>query len=97
MGTQHPYPKRGRAPSPILRVEVENFKIGPEEGLCGALPVIADFVALEQQITVLVSGLFIPCVMGLIRGLDKLWTGWCQDYSYLVTTLVHYDSDQIYW
>ena len=34
-------PKRGRAPSPILRVEVEKW---------GALPVIANFVALEQQI-----------------------------------------------
>jgi len=30
----------GPSPSPILRVEVENFEIGP---------VIADFVALEQQ------------------------------------------------
>ena len=39
-----PSPKRGRAPSPILRVEVENFEIG-----VGALPVIANFVALEQQ------------------------------------------------
>ena len=34
------------APSTILRVEVENFEIGPE---MGALPVIANFVALEQQ------------------------------------------------
>ena len=25
-------PERGRAPSPILRVEVENFEIGPEVG-----------------------------------------------------------------
>ena len=25
-------PKIGRAPSPILRVEVENFKIGPKVG-----------------------------------------------------------------
>ena len=25
-----PLPKRGRSPSPILRVEVENFEIGPE-------------------------------------------------------------------
>jgi len=25
-------PKRGRAPSPIVRIEVENFKIGPEVG-----------------------------------------------------------------
>jgi len=43
----HPLPKGGRAPSPILRVEVENFEIGPE---VLALPVIANFVALEQQI-----------------------------------------------
>ena len=49
MGTQPSSPKRGRAPSPILRVEVENFEIGPE---VGALPVIASFVALEQQIIV---------------------------------------------
>ena len=41
-------PKRGRASSPILRAEVKNFEIGPEVG--GALPVIANFVALEQQI-----------------------------------------------
>ena len=41
-----PSPKRGRAPYPILRVEVENFEIGPE---VGALLVIANFVALEQQ------------------------------------------------
>ena len=34
-----PLPKRGRAPSPSLRVEVENFEIGPE---VGALPVIAN-------------------------------------------------------
>ena len=27
-----PTPKRGRAPSPILRVEVENFEVGPEVG-----------------------------------------------------------------
>ena len=27
-----PSPKRGRAPSPILRVEVENFETGPEVG-----------------------------------------------------------------
>ena len=43
---RNPSPKRGRRPSPILRVEVENFEIGPE---VGALPVIANFVALEQQ------------------------------------------------
>ena len=46
MWTQ-PLPKRGRAPSPILRVEVESFEIEPE---VRALPLIADFVALEQQI-----------------------------------------------
>ena len=40
-----PSPKRGRDASPILRVEFENFEIGPE---VGALPVIANFVALEQ-------------------------------------------------
>ena len=42
-----PFTKRDRVPSPILRVEVENFEIiGPE---VGALPVIANFVALEQE------------------------------------------------
>ena len=45
-GDAIPLPKTGRAPSPILRVEVENFEIGPE---VGALPVIANFVAFEQQ------------------------------------------------
>jgi len=45
-GDPVPSHKRGRAPSTILRVEVENFEIGPE---VGALPVIANFVALEQQ------------------------------------------------
>jgi len=39
-------PPKGQNPSPILRVEVENFEIGPE---VGALPVIANFVALEPQ------------------------------------------------
>ena len=29
-GDPAPSPKRSRAPSPILRVEVENFEIGPE-------------------------------------------------------------------
>ena len=29
-GDPAPSPKRGRAPFPILRVEVENFEIGPE-------------------------------------------------------------------
>jgi len=47
MGTQPPSTKRGRAPSPILMVEIENFEIGPE---VGAIPVIGSFVALEQQI-----------------------------------------------
>jgi len=42
-GDPAPSPKRGRAPSQILRVEVENFEIGPE---VGAIPVIANFVAL---------------------------------------------------
>jgi len=46
MGTQPPSSKRGRAHSPILRVEVENFEIGPE---VGALPVIATFVALHSR------------------------------------------------
>ena len=45
-GDPSPSPKRGRAPSAVLRVEVENFEIGPE---VGALQVIANFVALEQQ------------------------------------------------
>jgi len=44
-GDPAPSPKRGRASSPILRVRVENLEIGPE---VGALPVIANFVALEQ-------------------------------------------------
>ena len=47
MGTQ-PVPQKGQSPLPILRVVVENFEIGPE---VGALPVIASFVALEQQIS----------------------------------------------
>ena len=46
-GDPAPSLKRGSAPSPILRVAVENFEIGPE---VGPLPVIANFVALEQQI-----------------------------------------------
>ena len=46
-----PLPPKGAEPLPILRVEVENFEIGPE---VGALPVIANFVALEQQ-TILVK------------------------------------------
>ena len=46
-GDPAPSPERGRAPSPTLRVEVENFEIRTE---VGALPVIAKFVVLEQQI-----------------------------------------------
>jgi len=46
-GDPAPSPKRDRASSPILRVEVENFEIGQE---VGALQVVANFVALEQQI-----------------------------------------------
>jgi len=45
-GDPAPSSKRSRAPSQILRVEVENFEIGQE---VGALSVIANFVALEQQ------------------------------------------------
>jgi len=44
-GDPAPSPKGRQCPSPILRVEVENFEIGLE----AALPVIAKFVALEQQ------------------------------------------------
>ena len=45
-GDPAPSPKRGRAPSPILMVEVENFEIGPE---AGALPVLANFLALNSR------------------------------------------------
>ena len=38
--------QKGQVPSPILRVEVENFQIGPK---MGALPVIANFVALNSR------------------------------------------------
>ena len=46
-GDPAPYPKRGRAPSPILRVVIRISKLDRK---CGALPVVAIFVALEQQI-----------------------------------------------
>ena len=46
-GDPAPSPERGRAISSILRVEVDNFEIGP--GVGRALPVIANFVAFEQQ------------------------------------------------
>jgi len=42
-----PSPKEGRSPSPILRVEVRISKL---DWKCGALPIVANFVALEQQI-----------------------------------------------
>jgi len=45
MGTQPLPQKGGGAPSPILRVETENFEIGSEVS-----SVIANFVALEQRI-----------------------------------------------
>jgi len=41
-----PLPQKGQSTLPNFKVEVENFEIGPE---VGALPVIANFVALEQQ------------------------------------------------
>ena len=47
MGTQPPSPKGGGAPSPILRVEVIISKLDRK---CGALPVVANFVVLEQHI-----------------------------------------------
>jgi len=47
MGTQPLSPKGGRAPCPILRVEVRISKL---DWKCGALPVVANFVAVEQQI-----------------------------------------------
>ena len=46
-GDPAPLPKGGRSPSPILRVEVRISKLVRK---CGALPVVANFVALEQQI-----------------------------------------------
>jgi len=48
-GDPAPSPKRGGATSPILRVELENFEIEPEV-VHVALPIIANFVVLEQQI-----------------------------------------------
>jgi len=47
MGIQSPSSKGGGAPSPILRVEVRISKLARN---CGALLVVANFVALEQQI-----------------------------------------------
>jgi len=51
MGTQPLYPKGGAASSPILRVDVRISKLDRK---CGALLVVANFVALEQQ-TILVK------------------------------------------
>ena len=49
-----PPPKRGGgAPSPILRVEVRISKLDRK---CGALPVVANFVALEQRIILVKTG-----------------------------------------
>jgi len=47
MGTQPPSQKGGGAHSPFLRVEVRISKLDRKGG---ALPVVAIFVALEQQI-----------------------------------------------
>ena len=47
MGPSPPPQKEGGAPYPILRVEVRISKLDRK---CGALPVVANFVALEQQI-----------------------------------------------
>jgi len=46
-GPSRPPQKGGAAPSPILRVDVRISKLDRK---CGALPVVASFVALEQQI-----------------------------------------------
>jgi len=48
-GDPVPLPQKGQSLLPILRVQVENFEIGPGPEV-GALPVIANFVALEQRI-----------------------------------------------
>ena len=46
LGGPSSLPQKGQSSSPVLMVEVENFEIGPE---AGALPVLANFLALEQQ------------------------------------------------
>ena len=48
MGTQPPPQKGGGVPSPILRVDVRISKLDRK---CGALPVVANFVALEGHWT----------------------------------------------
>ena len=45
-GDPAPSPKGGGVPSPILRVEVRISKLDRK---CGALPVVANFVALVQK------------------------------------------------
>ena len=45
-GDPAPLSQKRQSPSPILRVEAENFEIGPE---VRALQVMANVVALEQQ------------------------------------------------
>ena len=47
MGTQPPHKRGVRAPSPFLKVEVRILKLDRK---CGALPVVANVVALKQQI-----------------------------------------------
>ena len=48
-----PLPQKGSGdPSPILRVEVRFSKLDRK---CRALPVVASFVALEQQITLVTT------------------------------------------
>ena len=46
-GDPAPSPKGGRSPSPILSVEARISKLDRK---CVALPVVSNFVALEQQI-----------------------------------------------
>jgi len=46
-GDSAPLAQRGWSPSPILRVDVRISKLDRK---CGALPFVANFVALQQQI-----------------------------------------------
>ena len=48
-GDPAPLSKKGGAPFPILRVDVRISKL---DSKCWALPAVANFVALEQQIIV---------------------------------------------
>jgi len=52
-GDPAPLSKKGGAPFPILRVDV---RISRLDRKCGALPVVANFVALEQQIILVKTG-----------------------------------------